>query len=104
MPSGTFSNPGKCTKHWKTAPTAAIIATRACFISARRNVRKPSSSPTLLKPNGSKKPKGAVTPTSSAGLNGGGGGGAWGSASTASSQQPLTLIFQPFLPVSQQLS
>ena len=63
-------------KCWITAPAAAIIATRPCLISAERSLRKPSRSPTLVKPSGSKKPRGAIAPTCLAGSNGGGGGGA----------------------------
>mmetsp|Transcript_62677 Transcript_62677/g.164423 ORF Transcript_62677/g.164423 Transcript_62677/m.164423 type:complete len:240 (+) Transcript_62677:206-925(+) len=65
---------------WITAPAAAIIATRPCLISAARSLRKPSLSPTFEKPSGSKKPRGAVTPTCLAGSKGGGGGGATSSS------------------------
>eukprot|EP00441_Pelagodinium_beii_P032946 CAMPEP_0197635978 /NCGR_PEP_ID=MMETSP1338-20131121/11628_1 /TAXON_ID=43686 ORGANISM="Pelagodinium beii, Strain RCC1491" /NCGR_SAMPLE_ID=MMETSP1338 /ASSEMBLY_ACC=CAM_ASM_000754 /LENGTH=143 /DNA_ID=CAMNT_0043208123 /DNA_START=193 /DNA_END=621 /DNA_ORIENTATION=- len=46
------------------------MATLPCFNSLMRSLRKPSMSPTLEKPRGSKKPSGAVAPYCRAGLNG----------------------------------
>eukprot|EP00438_Fugacium_kawagutii_P009664 Skav216980 [mRNA] locus=scaffold594:152661:154416:+ [translate_table: standard] len=51
----------------------AIIATLPCLISETRNFLKPCSSPTAVKPKGSKKPNGSVAPNCSDGWNGGGG-------------------------------
>mmetsp|Transcript_52668 Transcript_52668/g.135945 ORF Transcript_52668/g.135945 Transcript_52668/m.135945 type:complete len:266 (-) Transcript_52668:6-803(-) len=89
MPAGTSSKPGNLTAGWTTAPREAIIATRACFSSAARRLRKPASSPVLQKPRGSKKPRGARAPTCLDGSKGGGGGGASSLAATFSSLAAL---------------
>merc|ERR1719401_2971369 len=57
-PAGAFSKPGSLTKCCPSSPTLAIMATRPCFNSAARSLRKPASSPTLAKPRGSKKTQG----------------------------------------------
>jgi len=57
-----------------------------------QGLRKPSLSPALLKPNGSKKNKDAVTPTFFAGVKGGGGGGVSVSALAASSFRSSQLL------------
>ena len=69
-----LSAKGNLTKRCTTAPMGAFIATWLCFRSAARSLLKPSLLPTLVKPTGSRKPKGAMAPTCSAGLNGGAGG------------------------------
>jgi len=51
------------------------MATRPCFSSASRKSRKPCLSPILLKPRGSKYPRGGIAPTCFDGSNGGGAGG-----------------------------
>merc|ERR1719346_590262 len=86
-PAGVLSKPGSLTKCWPSRPTEAIMATRPCFSSEARNLLKPSSSPTIVKPSGSKKPSGAMAPICSLGWNGGGGGGTSASATAA----PLAL-------------
>merc|ERR1719414_2429989 len=74
-PAGVFSKPGNLMKCWPTRPMDAIIATRPCFNSEARNLLKPFSSPTDVKPSGSKNPSGIKAPICSAGWKGGGGGG-----------------------------
>jgi len=67
------------------------MATRPCFSSAARICMKPSLSPTLTMPEGSKKPSGSVTPTCLAGSKGGGAGGGLGllPASTGAASDTL---------------
>ena len=48
------------------------LATLPCLISETRNFLKPLSSPTAVKPRGSKNPNGSVAPNCSDGWNGGG--------------------------------
>mmetsp|Transcript_78524 Transcript_78524/g.199782 ORF Transcript_78524/g.199782 Transcript_78524/m.199782 type:complete len:213 (-) Transcript_78524:3-641(-) len=88
---------GILTKYCATAPAAAIIPALPCLSSAARNLRKPSLSPTLQKPRGSKKPMGSVTPICFAGSKGGGFGFADPSASGTSSGSimMLALLAEP---------
>mmetsp|Transcript_143541 Transcript_143541/g.202971 ORF Transcript_143541/g.202971 Transcript_143541/m.202971 type:complete len:202 (+) Transcript_143541:319-924(+) len=75
-PLGTSSKPGNLTKVANKDPVAAIMANRPCLISAARRCLKPVESPgkvmrpLLLKPSGSKKPKGATAPGCSWGSKG----------------------------------
>mmetsp|Transcript_41336 Transcript_41336/g.97104 ORF Transcript_41336/g.97104 Transcript_41336/m.97104 type:complete len:248 (+) Transcript_41336:715-1458(+) len=75
---------GNLKKGWPIAPMDAIIATRPCLISAARSLLKPFSSPTLVKPRGSKKPSGSTAPICAAGSNGGGATGSSGAPSSTS--------------------
>mmetsp|Transcript_38766 Transcript_38766/g.78212 ORF Transcript_38766/g.78212 Transcript_38766/m.78212 type:complete len:249 (-) Transcript_38766:18-764(-) len=94
-PAGVFSKPGNLMKCWPSRPTDAIIATRPCLSSDERSLLKPASSPTFVKPSGSKKPRGSVAPNCSDGWKGGGGGGTASSAATVAAAARATRRGRP---------